>query len=98
MIKLAEKQLNHQYWQLDGDLTRENDLSTIPQAPCNKGCVIDISLVEVGKIDTAGLAYLIKLKQHFAAKQIQINFIQYGENLRKLAELYDVAEIVGITE
>ncbi|EWH09139.1 hypothetical protein DS2_14234 [Catenovulum agarivorans DS-2] len=98
MIKLAEKQLNHQFWQLDGDLTRDSDLSIIPEAPCNQGCVIDVSLAEVGKIDTAGLAYLIKFKEYFAARDIQVNFIHTDANLKKLAELYGVAEIVGIQE
>ncbi|MER2493307.1 STAS domain-containing protein [Catenovulum sediminis] len=98
MIKLAEKQLNHQYWQLEGDLTRDSDLSYIPDAPCKDSCQVDVSLEDVGRIDTAGLAYLIKLKLQLADSNIQIKFIHGGKNLHKLAKLYGVQTLLGLSE
>ena len=62
MIKLEEKQNNHHFWQLNGELTRFDDLSKFPELPCPDQAQVDVSLADVTKIDTAGLAYLLKLK------------------------------------
>lgn len=96
MIELSEKQNNHHFWQLAGELTRFTDLSEFPNLPCPDQNQVDVSLADVNKIDTAGLAYLIKLKLKLKEKGIEIRYFQGSVNLNKLAKLYGVDELLGI--
>ncbi|MCU4675471.1 hypothetical protein N7931_07465 [Catenovulum sp. 2E275] len=96
MIKLAEKQNNHHFWQLDGELTRFSNLAGFPELPCPDQNDVDVSLADVSKVDTAGLAYLIKLKVKLAEKGINIRYFQANDNIKKLAGLYGVESLLGI--
>ncbi|GEM_PF-3250350 len=96
MIQLAERQNNHHFWQLDGELTRFSDLSSFPELPCPDQRDVDVCLTGVTRIDTAGLAYLIKLKVQLAEKGINIRYFQMDDNVKKLANLYGVETLLGI--
>ncbi|WAJ70536.1 STAS domain-containing protein [Catenovulum adriaticum] len=96
MIKLAEKQNNHHFWQLAGELTRFADLSHFPDLPCPDQKDVDVCLTDVSKVDTAGLAYLIKLQAQLAEKNINIRYFDASDNLKKLANLYGVSELLGM--
>ncbi|WP_017444278.1 hypothetical protein [Gayadomonas joobiniege] len=97
VIQLTEQKVDHHFWKMTGDLTIKNNLETIPDLPCKEACNIEVSLQEVGKIDTAGLAYLIKLKLKLLSQcDVKIRYIHGKENIINLAKLYGVSELLEL--
>lgn len=97
MIQLTEQKVDHHFWRMTGDLTINNNLELIPDLPCQDSCNIEVSLEEVGKIDTAGLAYLIKLKLKLLSQnKVEIKYIHGKENIINLAKLYGVLELLEL--
>lgn len=96
MVQIQEKQNNHHFWQLSGHLTRFENLNDLPQLPCTEAGQVDVSLENVEKIDTAGLAFLIKFKLSLSHKNIEIRYIQPSDNFVKLIKLYDLESMFAV--
>jgi len=58
----------------------------------NSGLTIDLS--KVTKVDSAGLAYLIELKQYCENSSIEVHFINVTNALTKLIALYNAEQLL----
>ena len=58
---------------------------------------VEIDLAGVTRTDSAGLALLLELVRNARERKREVRFTRVPEQLRKLAEFFGIAEILGLT-
>lgn len=89
---------NKQTLTLKGELDRFNlsDGSLYQFLPFDNN--VEIDLAQVSNIDTAGLAYLLKLVGHYQSKGIKVSLLSGSQQLIALANISNVVELLPLSQ
>ena len=79
---------------IDGPVTLDNVGMLISEGAAFEGDVVIVDLAGVTGADSSALSLLLEWVRRFSGSGRQIAFVNMSPNLRSLADLYDVADLI----
>jgi phospholipid transport system transporter-binding protein len=84
---------------VQGPITLESALSLLAESrEMFTSPKVTVDLKEVTEVDSSALSLLLEWQREAAGNGRSIRFLNLPANLRSLAELYDVTELLGETQ
>ncbi len=81
---------------IDGPITLDNVGALIAEGSAFDGDSVIVELAGVTSADSSALSLLLEWMRHFGSNGRQIAFANVSHNLRSLAELYGVVDLISI--
>jgi phospholipid transport system transporter-binding protein len=85
-------------YRVEGPVTMTNVTATLAESErvFNRPRLV-IDLAGVSEVDSAAVSLLLEWRRKAAAQARQLEFVNLPANLKSLAELYGVSELLGIS-
>ncbi len=81
---------------IDGPVTLDNVGALIAEGTAFDGDRVIVDLAGVTRADSSGLSLLLEWTRRFSGSGRQIAFANLSDNLRSLADLYGVADLIPL--
>ena len=81
---------------IDGPVTLDNVATLISEGAAFDGDSVIIDLARVTSVDSSALSLLLEWIRRFSSGGRQIAFVNIGDNLRSLAELYGIVDLIPL--
>ncbi len=81
---------------IDGPVTLDNVGALIAEGMAFDGDRVIVDLAGVTRADSSGLSLLLEWTRRFSGSGRQIAFANLSDNLRSLADLYGVADLIPL--
>ncbi len=81
---------------LEGPVTLDNVGKLIAESSAFEGNSVVVDLGRVTRADSSALSLLLEWVRRFAESDRQIAFANVSQNMRSLAELYGIADLIPV--